>query len=186
MGYRNYIGFIPKREYNKIKKLSKNEFYNLRGVDPDDDYIGPYNIVEELYEFGKYCDFPLKGPTKKFFTNKDFHTDMNDDGEFVIVEKPFLGMVIKHYHEKIKAYYKEMVDGVDRNNEETFTPEKFKQLFDHVRSMSIEWRQSSPYELEDGRESITTSWKYEYELFELVRIYKTFDWRKNIMAYYGY
>lgn len=185
MGYRNYIGSISKREYNKIKKLPKEEFYKLRGVDPEDDYIGPYNIVKDIYEFGKYCDFPLKGLTKKFFTDKAFHDDMNNDGELVLVDKRFMEMVIKHYHEKIKAYYADMLDGIDMDDKTTWTPEKFTKLFQHVRSMSIEWRQLTPYDLENG-DSVTTSWKYEYELFELVRIYKSFDWKKNVMAYYGY
>ena len=33
---------------------------------------------------------------------------------------------------------------------------------------------------------LVSSWKYEYEVFELVRIYKTFDWKRNVMIYYGY
>jgi effector-binding domain-containing protein len=185
MGYRNYIGTIPKREYNKIKKLSKTEFYNLRGIDPEDDYIGPYAIVKEIYEFGKYCDFPMKGLTKKFFTNKEFHADMNDEDDFVLVDKRFMEMVIKHYHEKVKDYYKKMLKDVDENNKETWTNKKFAEIFQHIRSMSIEWIQSTPYNLEHG-DSICSSWKYEYELFELVRIYKSFDWKKNVMAYYGY
>ena len=51
--------------------------------------------------------------------------------------------------------------------------------------MRIEWTRLTPFNLEDGEE-ITTSWKYEYGIFELVRIYKSFDWKKNVMIYYGY
>jgi hypothetical protein len=43
----------------------------------------------------------------------------------------------------------------------------------------------TPYDLNRDDE-VTTSWKYEYAIFELVRIYKTFDWKKNVMIYYGY
>ena len=42
-----------------------------------------------------------------------------------------------------------------------------------------------PYNLENG-EQVVNSYKYEYSLFELVRIYKAFDWKNNIMIYYGY
>ena len=73
------------------------------------------------------------------------------------------------------------------------TPKEQTALFliiEHVRSMAREWGIYSwgdmrPYNLEDG-EQVTTSWKYEYETFELVRIYKTFDWKNNVMIYYGY
>lgn len=49
----------------------------------------------------------------------------------------------------------------------------------------MEWLRLTPYNLDEGDE-ITTSWKYEYSIFELVRIYKTFDWKNNVMIYYGY
>ena len=65
----------------------------------------------------------------------------------------------------------------------------FYKIYDHVRNFRNEWipayNVDSPYDLENG-DSITTSWKYEYEIFELVRIYKHFDWKKNVMVYYGY
>ena len=58
-------------------------------------------------------------------------------------------------------------------------------IIDHVRTMRFEWVQTKPYDLSSG-DDVTTSWKYEYVIFELVRIYKTFDWKKNVMVYYGY
>jgi hypothetical protein len=45
--------------------------------------------------------------------------------------------------------------------------------------------QLTPYNLENGSE-VTVSWKYEYTIFELVNIYKNFDWKNKIMIYYGY
>lgn len=63
-------------------------------------------------------------------------------------------------------------------------------IIEHIRSFASEWGVHSfietlPYNLERGKE-VTTSWKFEYGVFELVRIYKTFDWKKNVMIYYGY
>jgi hypothetical protein len=58
------------------------------------------------------------------------------------------------------------------------------EMIDHVRIMRMEWTLMKPYDLTNGDE-VTTSWKYEYAIFELVRIYKTFDWKKNVMIYYG-
>lgn len=59
-------------------------------------------------------------------------------------------------------------------------------ILEHIRTMRTEWTILTPYKLKDGRDEITSSWKYEYGIFELVRIYKTFDWKKNVMIYYGY
>jgi hypothetical protein len=58
-------------------------------------------------------------------------------------------------------------------------------IITHVIDMSSEWNRLTPYNL-DSEDAITKSWKYEYEIFELVRIYKSFDWKRNVMCYYGY
>ena len=210
MGYRNYIGFIPKKEYNKIKKLSKEELYTFKGEDLEDGYVSQCNLVTELYEFGKYCDFETKGVTKPFFKNKELQKTFEDDTEFYVVDKMFLQKVIENYQEKIKTYYSKMVNPI-WNNENGFIKTKkteygiredkytfdfsnitveeqtaLYEMMSHVHSMSFEWRsQLKPFDLNKGDE-ITISWKYEYNIFELVRIYKSFDWKKNIMVYYGY
>jgi hypothetical protein len=59
-------------------------------------------------------------------------------------------------------------------------------MINHVKRMQIEWVDLTPFDLNDGKQIITNSWKYEYGIFELVRIYKSFDWKKNLMFYYGY
>ena len=52
--------------------------------------------------------------------------------------------------------------------------------------MRFEWCGGwNPFDLTEG-DAITTSWKYEYGIFEMIRIYKSFDWKKNVMIYYGY
>lgn len=67
-------------------------------------------------------------------------------------------------------------------------------VIEHIRTMSLEWGACGdqkffdsrrPYSL-DNRPEITISSKYEYAQFELVRIYKTFDWENNHLIYYGY
>jgi hypothetical protein len=58
-------------------------------------------------------------------------------------------------------------------------------ILSHVFSYSTEWKCLTPYNLNEDLPQITDSWKYEYAIFELVHIYKTFDWNKNIMVYYG-
>ena len=64
-------------------------------------------------------------------------------------------------------------------------------MFEHIRSMASEWGVKSfllnnlPYDLKKGNE-ITTSWKYEYGIYELIHIYKTFDFKNNTLVYYGY
>jgi hypothetical protein len=228
MGYRNYIGIIPKREYNKIKSMNRTQL--IEYFQPDmDEYlserqegyfgVGAYDIGVELYEFGKYVDFnPPKSSMKTFFKKKEIHNIFNCDGELFVVTPEFLEYVIESYKKRIVNYYNDMANPffgkreaiLDRekptnflnsvkveynypNNKYTFDFSKITQeeqnalweIIDHIRIMRSEWTLLEPYDLTGGN-SITTSWKYEYSIFELVRIYKSFDWKKNIMYYYGY
>lgn len=223
MGYRTYIGSMPKREYNKIKSMSREqliEHYKLE-VEEDENYLGMgvYDFGESLYEFGKYTDFePPKKSLKTFFKNKELNKYFTEEHDFNIVTKEFLEYIIESYKKRISDYYNDMMNpffGVKNGilerdkpceflnsiktdykypeNDTTFDFTKITQqeqnalfkIIEHVRSMRTEWTCLEPYDLENG-ESVTSSWKYEYGIFELVRIYKSFDWKRNVMIYYGY
>lgn len=227
MGYRTYIASMPKREYNKIKSMTKEqliEHYKIERKDYEieEGYLGMgvYDFGKDLYGFGKYTDFePPKGSLKTFFKNKELNKYFTDEHDFNIVTPEFLEYIIESYKKKIQDYYNKMMNPffgkrdniMDRevptnflnsvdveysypNNKYKFdfsliTPEEQNALWEileHVRSMRTEWTILTPYKLKDGRDEITCSWKYEYGIFELVRIYKTFDWKKNVMIYYGY
>lgn len=224
MGYRNYIGVMPKREYNKIKSLTAQQIYDYYDLKSDfegeEPYKGVYEFGKELYNFGKYVDFsPPKKSMRPFFKKKETQSRWGDECDFYIVTKEFLAYIIDNYKDRVKKYYNDMLipflgkreSIVDcekpteflnsikkeygyKNDKYTFdfskiTDEEQTALFkiiDHVRSMRTEWTVLTLFDLEDGRDEITTSWKYEYGIFELVRIYKSFDWKKNVMIYYGY
>jgi len=222
MGYRTYIGTMPKREYNKIKSMTKEQLISHYKLEVEEDgYIemGVYDFGKMLYEFGKYTDFqPPKKSIKTFFKNKELNKYFTEDHDFSIVTPEFLEYIIDSYKKRVEDYYNKMmepffgkkVERFDRDkptdflnsvdvkydypdNKYTFdfskiTPEEQNSLwciFEHMRTMRFEWIQTKPYDLTNGNE-VTTSWKYEYVIFELVRIYKTFDWKRNVMIYYGY
>ncbi len=226
MGYRTYVASMPKRDYNKIKSMTKDqliEHYKIERLDYEieEGYIGMgvYDFGTALYEFGKYTDFePPKGSLKTFFKNKELNKYYTDDHDFNIVTPEFLAYIIDSYKRRVEDYYNKMmtpffgkkVERYDRDNPTNFlnsvkveynypnnkynfdfsliTQEEQNALWemiDHVRIMRMEWALMKPYDLTNGDE-VTTSWKYEYAIFELVRIYKTFDWKKNVMIYYGY
>jgi len=183
MGYRNYIGSLPRKEYDKIKDFTKEELYKYKNVDKDD-YLGVFDLKEkELYEFGKYCDF-ARDFFKPVFSNKELQEDYNEEQDCYLVEKDFLKHVIEHYTKQTQDFYLELVKN-SNNNVNSISQQNLEKLFAHIRSMSSEWNYLTPFKLDEG-ESITTSWKYEYAIFELVRLYKHFDWENNVVIYYGY
>jgi hypothetical protein len=215
MGYRTYIAEMSKDEYNYIKNMTGEHLRKFYKIKLDEDkywYKGVYEFGKSLYEFGKYTDF--KPPAKSmspFFKNKAL-MKRYDEHDFFVVTREFLAYLINLYKEKVKAYYNEIVmpflGDKDKpseflnsikteynypDNKHTFdfskiTSEEQTALFkviEHIRSFRTEWVQLTPFNLENG-DAVTTSWKYEYGIFEMVRIYKSFDWKNKTMFYYGY
>jgi hypothetical protein len=199
VGYRNYIASIPRKEYNEIKNFTKEELYKYKNEPMDDmGYVGVYKVAHTtLYELGKYVDQFPKKLFKPVFLNKELQKHFTEEHDFYLVGKKFLEVVINDYGLKVKNYYDEML-------KDFLTDEKYPKLKDprevpiesmvkilkHIESMAFEWgcspfSDSMPYDLKRG-DAVTTSWKYEYAQFELVRIYKTFDWKNNVLIYYGY
>ncbi len=217
MGYRTYIGEMPKKEYNKIKSMTEEELIDFYKIEKEEDgswYKGVYEYGKELYGFGKYTDFqPPKKSINPFFKKKEVQKIYDCDYDFHIVTKEFLAYLIETYRLKIATNYQDMIKPFFKkftckseflnsiktdydypNHHYTFDFSKITQeeqdalfkIIEHIRDFNSEWNYLTPYDLEDGKDEITNSWKYEYGLFELVRIYKTFDWKKKVMIYYGY
>lgn len=213
MGYRTYIYSIPKREYNKIKSMSPNQLVDFYNIEVEEDghwYRGVYEFGQELYEFGKYTDFnPPKKSHSPFFKNKETR-GRYEEYNFEVVTKDFLAYIIDTYKDEVKSHYNNMLlpffgdkpskflnslkteyEYPEKNYKFDFTKitqEEQNSMFkiiEHIRGMRTEWTQLTPFNLEN-EQSITTSWKYEYGIFELVRIYKSFDWKRNIMYYAGW
>jgi hypothetical protein len=212
MGYRNYIGSIPKREYNKIKRFTLKELHEYKGETWSEDrdengYVGPYEILRQShYELGKYVDEFPKRLFKTFFKNKETQNNYTEEGDFYVVEKEFLLAVIEMYRDKVRAHYKTILDpffsakGVIKaeflkKKENPITDDEMTAIFlmiDHVRGMGVEWGVTGwfpdevPYDIKEGSGSIVSSWRYEYAIFQLVNLYHSFDWKRNVMVYYGY
>ncbi len=211
MGYRNYLGSLPKKEYNKIKRMTLKELYEFKNEEWSDDpydkpgYVGVYDVAyNKHYELGKYVDQFDKKFFKTVFKNKETQKHFTEEHDFYLVEKEFVEELIKYYTEKIRTYYRNMLEpffggsevkaGFMKTKETPITVEEVGGIFeliDHVRSMAIEWgvaswfHDSTPFNLNHDRE-LVGSWKYEYAIFNLVNLYRTFDWKRNVMIYYGY
>lgn len=62
-------------------------------------------------------------------------------------------------------------------------------MIENARAISKEWiftigdYEIIPYTLKQGK-NVTTSCRYEYCIFDLVSIYKTFNWKKDLLCYY--
>jgi hypothetical protein len=199
MGYRNYISSISRKEYDVIKNFTREELYKYKKEDLEEGYVSIRDVLDgDLYELGKYVDKFPKRVFKSFFVDKatqDYFTKERE-GELYLVGKKFLENVIVTYGLKIQTYYKDLLKDLLTDEKypvlkdpKEYNSESIYKLADHVNRMAAEWGCSAfsdkmPYNLKTG-DAVTTSWKYEYVQFELVRIYKTFDWKNNVLVYYG-
>ena len=110
MGYRNYLGSLPKKEYNKIKRMTIQELYAFKNEvwveDYSEGYVGVYDVAYNThYELGKYVDQFDKKFFKTVFKNKETQKHFTQEHDFYVVEKEFVEELIKYYTEKVRVYY---------------------------------------------------------------------------------
>jgi hypothetical protein len=166
MSYRSRLGKIAKTEKEKYKGKSYEEVAAMMG---EDFVCYRPNAHTELFELGKYFEF-----TKGKINFYDFDIEDETECEFYIMSKEDLKELIYDYHEIIYNFYERLAKGKDD-----------VQAF--VDGQAREWcsKFSNPYYLDeettDGE--IVKSWKYEYSIFNLVYIYRTFDWENDYLIY---
>lgn len=196
MGYRHYFYevniadcFIVKDlAYEQLVEYCKEAYPKCR---EEFDAFGWFSICDilnqkEVFEFGKlYWDdtaerIYAKGvplfdveETQKAFSDYRPHR-MGKEG---------LLEAINIYKQKIVAYYESLlVDGSDYNPNYT-SAEKLKE---HAEDKVRGWKILGNLDLNEKHEAISKSWEYEHQIFELVRLYKSIDWDKKCLLFYGW
>ena len=76
------------------------------------------------------------------------------------------------------------VELVGCENEEAGNPDALASRV--VHSWSGKYFGILPVDLDESRERITGDWSYEYAIFELVRLYKVFDWENDDLVLEGW
>lgn len=177
MGYRNKIGILDKSLHEEIKRMTYKQLVEKFG---EDDYAPCYEITKEIYEIGKYWEHDfLKLHTFPLFTRKATHKHFNDGGEFFGITKEGFQAIINSYKDMVLKYYTKMRD----EKFEFFDTLHGDPVKNYFKDKVREW-EYPPYSFQG--ESICQSWKYEYSVFELVRIYKSIDWEKQIVTITGW
>lgn len=178
MGYRNYLGRMPKDVYDGVRDLSERDLKDLFGC-PQDDYFNPRKHIqlEELHELGKYCEFPGIDMVKKPLFDKAMSWDT--DEEYYVGGKSLIEYFIENYRESVHTYYEELFSSMDDNLNEV-------KFFFERRIDDWEGKYTKPYNLNTDSSAIVSSWLYEYAVFELVRIYKSFDYDNYVVTYTGH
>lgn len=183
MGYRLRLGEINKSAADKYRHKSLKELIKNK----DD---GSFSLVRpkhyaQLYELGKYVSYE-KG-IKRFYTKFDIKKYEYD---FFIMSKEGLKSIIEEYAENTRTYYNELLEKATKLQKPQDSLDTVNELISHFNFMNMEWGNGfiKPYWLDEERTDgeIVRSWKIQYAIFNLVYIYRTFDWEKKYLIYSGW
>lgn len=205
MGYRHYLYAIPKNQVTEILACKTNEdwcnFAENHGYKVDRDccvdgsgWFSPYKIGTELYELGKHSEiaFTLESKRPSLFTSEELKERYCDYG-FALLTKDDFKAVIEAYRQKIINWLQSLLDPEDDPliQSKLSKEERRRVLIDNeiknkIDSWSGKYFGISPIDLDESKERITGDWSYEYAIFELVRLYKVFDWENDDLVLVGW
>lgn len=181
--------------YEELVNYYKKNKPNLYNDCEDVEQLEAYEMFEqtELYDFAQLSFLPKVMKTaEKLFTNPDTDKMFEHYNLYLCRKESFL-TAIECMREMIVENFKEMLD----------LPYEHLQL--KVRNKMEEWQlfseklniedatkyaklneQTKPYNTDIEDEKIVNSWLYEYSIFELVRLFKKFDWENDVLLLYGW
>ena len=179
MGYRIRLGRVSKEIAKKYRNRDLrviSRYYEKRDDAP---YRPDYHI--QLYEIGKYVSYE-EGRVPFYLK---FDVAHHYESEFDILTKDGLKKIVESYHKNIKESYQQILDDYDEKK-------NVLKLIAHIKNIQKEWGSGlfklKPYYLDEKKTdgAIVSSWKLEYAIFNIVHIYRFFDWEKNYLIYSGW
>lgn len=177
MGYHQRLARIPKTTKNEVSGLS---FDFVKGQYEDDFFLTALNGYKELIYLGDIKD--ISGTPFFDFNIKDYGY------EFSILTKDDLKNIIEQYYKHVQNEFtnlKELLTPLCKNEQIDYGA-----IVSHLYSKFQIWGDNGmnwrPYNLNENRENIVDSNRYEYDVFELVRILKSFDFENNYLILSGW
>ena len=199
MGYRMYFNKISKTEFKKISKLSFKEAFDKYSDKEWDDkdvtwnVLKPYHFWTEIFNF--WQDY--------FDIGKKFDLEFKDKkvvevfSEAKIISKKDIEKIIEIYRDNTLSRYTKLEDKLKLilwESEEKFRTEEIKEyeiedakniLKDFISEKKRNHTESyKHYNIEEW--VLTDSWTYEFNIFELIRIYREYNPDTEIIFYYVY
>lgn len=200
MGYRHYLYAVPKKQVAEIQACQTTkdltEFAKRHGYpyDEDDGWLSLYKVGKEVYELGKHSEigFKLESERPSVFTSDELKEKYSDYG-FALLTKDDFKSVIEFYRQKIIEWFQSLLNPDESqvtapklSKEERKHLEWKYEIKDKLDAWSGKYFGIFPIDLNDDKERITGDWSYEYAIFELVRVYKSFDWKNNELVLVGW
>ena len=145
----------------------------------------------DLIELGKYSDEGFELSARKYKVRKLkkqinllIENCSDEDSDFNIITQEDFVWLIEKYKERTVNYWKkilsdERIESYDKVYENAGDKCKY-----YVQDL-LHWEKFLINTDLNNKWILQTTWKYEYELFNLLHIYKTIDWENNIVFIVG-
>lgn len=205
MGYRHYFYLantedcdaVQNMTYSQLAEYCKEKYPNSVDEDDGELYINFHDILNqtEIFEFGKlYWDDTadqIYNHGTPLFSNAETQSDFNDYRPYRMGKDGLLE-AIQIYQNKVISYYEGLlVDGATQRLPFGITIERediksIDKLVEHIQDEVNWWKVMGVLDLDERNERISKSWLYEHQVFELVRLYKSIDWDKKCLLFYGW
>lgn len=190
MGYRQYLYQVDKGLVEKIRdckteteylEVCKDYFPNNRD---DDDFFPVYELGKELFEFGKYYENAdeMYKHGDSLFTSSELNERYEDYGA-IVIDKSGILCAIEWQKNRILSIYEDLAR--EKSEDRFDDRSQFYRLKEHADS-HLRWWKFGACNLNENTDNIASSWLYEHTIFDLVRIYKTFDWERNCLVFAGW
>lgn len=173
MSFRSYLAIIEKEDVEKIANTTWKELHDKYNIEYPYDLIKNFKII---FEFGSYSDFDtdILKITNYLFKKKETRLLFSQYYFKKITENNLL-KIIDMFRNEVAEYYKEIENNINR-------------VMKNAELKKNKWRNKDmpPYNLNKNTDYIISDDSYEYNIFELVRLYKTIDFNKQQLLFLGY
>ncbi len=197
MGYRIYIGAINNTKLDRIKNIDSIEkikriisTWNSKiSLDEDEkDYLFVGDITDRnIDQIGDVAiDTEYIIPQIPLFLNEDVNKKVTEENHLFLLPKENLLLLIRAYQKRVAKYLSGIIEDTKRKEEEPYA--MGQTALQYLEQKAREWsRENSIIDVnEENKERIVSSWDYEYNIFDLVHLYKSFDFDNETLVVFAY
>lgn len=172
MGYRHYIGIVNDEDIELIKNKS------IKDKDYDEDY---YDFIDDkvknIHELGDLSFINSEDIYDALYETHENLTN-NPNIELFICDQEILLKMANIYRKKARNYYKELYKKLDKDlNDKTALGELFMNCREKVFALSDEFSKDK---------DLSVDWSYEYQMFQLMYLYKTLNLKGKKLVVYAH
>jgi hypothetical protein len=182
---------MPKKIYRQLLRCqSKQEIAELLDIDyeKDGDYVWLGDITSK-YEIDEISDECYKINKNKrhniFFKDKALNDYFNDDTTLFKVSQEDLLELINLYEQKIISFYQNKIKKIKEEKEENIE-KAYDSALVELQYTLTDWASLGAVDKSlDKKHRIVKSWSYEYNIFDLLFLYKSVNFNTHILFVRG-